>query len=66
MKNTKKLKAVILNSEDIATILAALRFFQERYENVDAVILREDWPNHFDGIKPLSTEDISELCERIN
>ncbi len=64
--DTKKLKVVVLDSEDVATILAALRSFQERYENIPARAMREDWPRHFRGVKPLGTEDISELCERIN
>jgi hypothetical protein len=57
---------VTLDKSDLATILAALRCFQEKYENWNAKAIREDWPDHFEGVKPLGTEDISELCERIN
>ena len=64
--DTKRLRVVLVNGEDVATILAALRFFQEEYEGKSARTIREEWPNHFQGIKPLSTEDISDLCERIN
>jgi len=52
--------------ENAATILAALRMFQQRYEDKDAEAIRRDWPEHFDGVEPLSTEDIDALCEEIN
>jgi hypothetical protein len=68
-KNNRKLNPIvvdILDSSDVATILAALRCFQERYENCSVDVIREDWPNHFEGIEPLGTENISTLCERIN
>jgi len=68
-----------LDASDIATILAALRMFQERYEDDDARTIAEDWPNHFqecdmeadpDGPTvtpmPLGSEDIDRLCEEIN
>lgn len=54
------------DSEELATILASLRAFQEKYENWDADAIREDWPEHFEDIQPLGTADISDLCERLN
>lgn len=58
--------ALRFDKSDLATILAALRFFQEQYDNRSARVIREDWPDHFVGIKPLGTDDISTLCERLN
>jgi hypothetical protein len=60
-----------LDASDIATILAALRCFQERYEGSNGKAIVEDWPDHFTNargkrIRPLGTEDIGTLCERIN
>lgn len=56
---------------DLATILAALRLFQAKYEDSDSEAIRADWPEHFkdsDGkpIAPLGTDDIDALCERLN
>jgi hypothetical protein len=62
----KRLQSETLDKSDVATILAALRLFQERYEDCSSDTIREDWPNHFEGIPPLGTSDISTLCERIN
>lgn len=60
-----------LDKSDIATILAALRLFQEKYENDDEHAVYEDWEEHFtddDGelIAPLGSDDINTLCEEIN
>lgn len=52
--------------EDLATILAALRLFQRTYAGQKAAAIRKDWPEHFRGIRPLSTEDIDRLCEEMN
>ena len=59
------------DKEELATVLAALRMFQRNYEDRDAFHIRRDWPEHFrtNGgrtIKPLGSEDIDALCERIN
>lgn len=60
-----------LDQSDIATILAALRLFQETYENEDAAAIYEDWEEHFTDednrmIKPLGSDDINTLCREIN
>lgn len=59
------------DQQELATVLAALRMFQRHYEDHDAFEIRRDWPEHFKTnggrvIKPLGTEDIDSLCERIN
>lgn len=66
MKKIKRSGVTTLDSSDVATILAALRMFQEAYEDEDAEAMRTDWPNHFEGIEPLGTSDINTLCENIN
>lgn len=60
-----------LDASDLATILSALRLFQKTYQDKDADTIFRDWPEHFLGrnglrIPPLGTDDIDELCERIN
>jgi len=60
-----------LDASDLATVLAALRMFQQRYKECDGDTIAKDWPEHFTQpngtlLPPLSTEDIDELCERLN
>lgn len=56
-------KPVILTEEQMCTLLAALRFFQDQMENGDDMT----WMPHFqDGIDPLTIEQINSLCEMIN
>jgi hypothetical protein len=69
-----------LDASDIATILAALRMFQQRYEDDGAETIQRDFPDYFilesvevEGKEelivnpaPLGSEDIDELCEQIN
>lgn len=64
--DTKKVVAVQLDANQLATVLAALRHFQESYENADADEICEAWPNHFEDVAPLGTDDISNLCEELN
>jgi hypothetical protein len=48
-----------LNKKEAATVLAALRILQgqqEIYRHMD----------HFDGVLPLTNDEINALCERIN
>lgn len=66
MKKIKRSGVTTLDSSDVATILAALRMFQEAYEDESSDAIEADWPNHFEGIEPLGTEDINTLCENIN
>jgi len=62
-------ETVTLDANDLATVLAALRLFQETYEGDHGRTIAERW-DHFqlDGGKilaPLGTEDIDRLCETI-
>jgi len=62
---------IALDENELATVLAALRMFQERYDGFSDEGIRDEWPEHFvdnDGvcIEPLGSEDIDTLCERIN
>jgi hypothetical protein len=59
------------DESELATVLAALRLFQETYDGKDADTIRGDWQEHFTAsngelIEPLGTEDIETLCQRIN
>jgi hypothetical protein len=61
----------LTQSENLATMLAALRLFQRTYENRNAKSIYKDWPDHFldakgRRIKPLGSEDIDTLCEELN
>ena len=49
-----------LNEAETATVLAALRYWQERTRNQH----QNGW--HFENVKPLTPEQIDTLCERIN
>lgn len=54
---------VSVNSTEIATLLASLRYWQRVIENHGIpASLRE----HFDDHDPLDPKEIDELCERIN
>ncbi len=57
---------ITFDTEELATVLAALRLFQREYEDFSGDAIREAWPDHFEGIEPLGTDDIDTLCERIN
>jgi hypothetical protein len=51
-----------LTSRELATILAALRYWQEELSDIGFAPL----PGHFsDGITPLSNLDIDELCDHL-
>jgi hypothetical protein len=60
------MRPLTLDKNETATVLAALRLFQKTYEGQAAKYIRKDWPEHFVGVQPLGTEDITDLCERIN
>lgn len=55
---------------DVATVLAALRLFQRTYDNMGSEQIIDEWPDHFGQwrtpLAPLGSEDIDDLCERIN
>lgn len=44
------------NHRELATILAALRLFQEQRPNTE----------HFEEVEPLNNDEIDTLCERLN
>lgn len=52
-----------LSPRELATVLAALRYWQEELEP-DGIPPIMDY--FTDGTEPLSIEDIDELCERLN
>jgi len=67
-----------LDDSDVATILAALRLFQQTYDGYDALQIAEFWPDHFYVRRgrrpsdeptiepaPLGTADIEDLCKVI-
>lgn len=59
--------SITLDTNELATVLAALRLFQREFEDRNAFDIRESLPDHFaDGIMPLGTADIDTLCEKIN
>ena len=56
---------MILSPSEFATILAALRFFQDEFQTAQAVELIELFPQ-FETATPLSPAEIGSLCERLN
>ena len=52
-----------LSERELATVLAALRYWQQ-----DLVANDEDpiSPDHFDQVTPLTADEIDDLCERLN
>ena len=56
------------DARETATILSALRMFQEKFEGRNADHIRAFTPGgHFEpDIEPLGTDDIDTLCEKIN
>ncbi len=68
---TKTVVTVDLDENELATVLAALRYFQDEFDNVDAKGIYEAFPLHFRRaddtfIEPLGSDDISTLCQQIN
>jgi len=54
-----------LTGKELATVLAALRLFQTRRPEGEAMVhfrALPGWPGH----QPLNDEEIEELCERLN
>jgi hypothetical protein len=69
MSRLKKQFALVVDGRELATILAALRFHQD--ENLqtgrdirDQVI--KDIATDNGSLKPLNSQDVSRLCERMN
>ena len=53
----------VLTSRELATVLAALRYWQRDLESADEII---DGGEHFADQLPLTAAEIDELCERLN
>jgi len=69
MSQLKKEFALVVDERELATILAALRFHQEENLRIfpdipDQVI--KDIATDCGSLKPLNSDDVSRLCERIN
>ncbi len=57
---------VHLSVRDLATILAALRYWQQDLADNEAAGDGPISPHFDDDVTPLSVEEIDELCERLN
>jgi hypothetical protein len=53
-----------LNDRELAIVLASLRFWQD--EMSPHPHASGCYPEHFDGIEPLTSDEIDALCERLN
>ena len=69
MSHSKKEFTLVVDERELATILAALRFHQD--ENLracpdipDQAI--KDIATNCSSLKPLNSDEVSRLCERIN
>ena len=51
----------MLAKKELATILAALRFFQANFN--DLAEMKEEMPLHFENVLPLNHQEIDELCK---
>jgi hypothetical protein len=56
---------LIVSPSEFATILAALRFFQDEFQTAQPAELVELFPQ-FESAAPLSWAEVSSLCERLN
>ena len=56
---------MILSPSELATILAALRYFQDETQCLEPSEIRELYPQFADAA-PLPTQEIDALCERLN
>jgi hypothetical protein len=52
-----------LNDRERATVLAALRYWQDETSPHEGHTCD---PEHFDGLAPLDAAEIDALCERLN
>lgn len=69
MSRKKKQCTFVVDQRELATLLAALRFHQDenlqnRNEIPDEVI--KDIASDGDSLKPLGSNDVNRLCEKIN
>ena len=51
----------MLNEKELATVLAALRYWQE-----DIKMELREVSDHFIDVKPLTNDEIDDLCEKLN
>ncbi len=54
----------MLSAKELATILAALRFLQANFNDLEE--MREEMPLHFEKVSPLNHQEIDELYEKLN
>ncbi len=54
----------MLNPRELATVLAALRYWQQQQKECEATIVAA-FPQ-FSEERPLSADEIDQLCERLN
>ena len=72
LRSTAAAPPLALDASELATALAALRLFQREYEDCSGDAIRADWPDYFPNeggsqeVSPLGTDDIDDLCERLN
>lgn len=57
------IKSVDLTRREVATILAALRYWQSNFNEKQ---LADIYADHFQSEEPLDPEEIDNLCEIIN
>lgn len=61
-----------MNERELATVMAALRYWQKRIENPpgpvtrDAIEARMEMPHHFTDVEPLCSEEIDDLLTKLN
>lgn len=61
----KESPATTLTPRELATVLAALRCFQQEVSPLPLATIKDSW-EHFDECDPLTTDEIDALCERLN
>src|SRR5258708_694829 len=57
-------QAMNLDPRKLATVLAALRLWQREFDTPEEYL--DAFPEHFEDYRPLDTDEIDELCERLN
>jgi hypothetical protein len=53
----------MLSPRELATVLAALRYWQSDFASTDKIIAGGE---HFSDQDPLTADEIDDLCERLN
>lgn len=52
-----------LTERELATVLAALRYWQDEMSPYASATA---YPEHFDGVEPLNSREIDDLCQRLD